>query len=117
MSTHKRSPGTELLMVPLCGRNCLGERVPQALNITATYEGRLKCKKMIAFFPHSPIRKLSWKKKKSVQCCNFRSDWVRYHPVHLPRMSGYINSSTGLTDLTSYKPEITSTEVSKACIA
>lgn len=64
MSTHKRSPGTELLMVPLCGRNCLGERVPQALNITATYEGRLKCKKMIAFFPHSPIRKLSWKKKK-----------------------------------------------------
>lgn len=31
------------------------ESLSQALNITATYEGRLKCKKTIAIFPHSPI--------------------------------------------------------------
>lgn len=38
----------------------------QALKITATYEGRIKCKKMIAIYPHSPIRMHSWRIKCAV---------------------------------------------------
>ncbi len=39
------------------------ESFSQALNITATYEGRLNCKKTIDIFPHSPTE---WRKKCAV---------------------------------------------------
>lgn len=43
---------------------------------------------------------------------------IKSDATQLPRrLPPHINSSSRLTDLTSYKPEITSTEVSKACIA
>lgn len=69
MSTHKRSPGTKFVdggFVWMDLTITMKDSLPQALNITATYEGRLKCKKMTAIFPHSPIRKLPWRIKRAV---------------------------------------------------